>query len=118
MPRPKTVRRVFSKELKLQVIGDVDPGMSVAEAARTHDVHLATVRLWRKTERKYGDRAFAGNGHAHTDDARIAQLERALGQATLEIPRTFSQVRSAAVKRFPGSVAVAVIAYREHRVQD
>jgi transposase len=41
--------------------------------------------LWRRTENKYGERAFAGNGHAYTDEARIAQLERALGQATLEI---------------------------------
>lgn len=83
MPRSKT-RRVFSKEFKLQVIRDVDGGMSVAEAARTHDVHPETVRLWRKTERKYGGRAFAGNGRAYTDEARIAQLERALGQMTLE----------------------------------
>jgi transposase len=85
MPRPKIRRRVFSKEFKQQVISDVDGGMSIAEAARTHDVHPETVRLWRKTERKYGDRAFAGNGRAYTDEARIAQLERALGQATLEI---------------------------------
>jgi transposase len=83
MPRKKP-RRVFSKEFKLQVIRDVDGGMSVAEAARTHDVHPETIRLWRKTERKYGDRAFAGNGHAYTEDARIAQLERTLGQVTLE----------------------------------
>jgi transposase len=83
MPRTKS-RRVFSKEFKLQVIRDVDSGMTIAEAARTHDVHPETVRLWRKTERKYGDRAFAGNGRAYTDDARIAQLERTLGQITLE----------------------------------
>lgn len=83
MPRRKS-RRVFSKEFKLQVINDVDGGMSIAEAARTHDVHPETVRLWRKTERKYGDRAFAGNGRSYTDEAKIAQLERALGQVTLE----------------------------------
>ena len=36
-------------------------------------------------ERKYGAKLFAGHGRAYTDEARIAQLERALGQATLEI---------------------------------
>jgi transposase len=83
MPRPKS-RRTFSKEFKQQVVRDIDSGMSIAEAARTHDVHPETVRLWRKTERKYGARAFAGNGRAYTDEAKIAQLERALGQVTLE----------------------------------
>jgi len=83
MPRLKS-RRSFSKEFKLQVIRDVDGGMSIAEAARVHDVHPETVRLWRKNEHKYVERAFAGNGRAYTDEAKIAQLERALGQMTLE----------------------------------
>lgn len=30
------------------------------------------------------NRAFAGNGGAYTDDAKVAQLERTLGQVTLE----------------------------------
>lgn len=81
----KKVRRVFSKEFKLEVLREIDAGVSVAQAARNHEVHPETIRLWRRTETKYGERAFAGNGHAYTDEARIAQLERALGQATLEI---------------------------------
>jgi transposase len=81
----KKARRVFSKEFKLEVLREIDAGVSVAQAARNHDVHPETIRLWRRTENKYGERAFAGNGHAYTDEARIAQLERALGQATLEI---------------------------------
>ena len=35
-------------------------------------------------ERKNGERSFAGNARAYTDEARIAQLERTLGQLTLE----------------------------------
>lgn len=101
MPRPKS-RRTFSKEFKQQVVRDIGAGMSIAEAARTHDVHPETVRLWRKTERKYGDRAFAGNGRAYTDEAKIAQLERALGQATLEISllkKTLSPLKELARKK-------------------
>ncbi|GAC1432830.1 MAG: hypothetical protein NVSMB5_26670 [Candidatus Velthaea sp.] len=81
----RKARRVFSKEFKLEVLREIDAGVSVAQAARNHEVHPETIRLWRRTEKKYGERAFAGNGHAYTDEARIAQLERALGQATLEI---------------------------------
>jgi transposase len=78
-------RRVFSKEFKLQVLREIDAGTSVAEAARIHEVHPETIRLWKRTLRKYGERSFAGNGRAYGDEAKIAQLERALGQATLEI---------------------------------
>ena len=84
MPHSRS-RRVFTREFKLEVLRELDGGTSVAEAARIHNVHPETIRLWRKTERKYGDRAFAGNGRAYSDEAKIAQLERALGQATLEI---------------------------------
>jgi len=87
MPAPQRrprQRRTFTKEFKLEVLREIDGGCSVAEAARVHDVHPETIRLWRKTERKYGERSFAGNGHAYTDEARIAQLERTLGQLTLE----------------------------------
>jgi len=83
MARPKT-RRVFTKEFKLEVLRDIDGGTSIAQAARVHNVHPETIRLWRRTERQYGEHAFAGNGHAYSDEAKIAQLERALGQVTLE----------------------------------
>jgi transposase-like protein len=45
---------------------EIDAGTSIAEAARVHDVHPETIRVWRKMERKYGDRSFAGNGRAYT----------------------------------------------------
>lgn len=83
-PRRTRTRRMFTKEFKLQVLRELDAGTTVAEAARIHDVHPETIRVWRKTEHKYGSRSFAGNGRAYTDEARIAQLERALGQMTLE----------------------------------
>ena len=83
MARSKT-RRTFSKEFKLGILHEIDAGASVAQVARAHGVHPETVRNWRRSERKYGERSFAGRGRAYTDEARIAQLERALGQLTLE----------------------------------
>jgi len=83
-PHRAKSRRTLSKEFKLQVLHEVEAGTSIAETARIHDNHPETIRAWRKMERKYGERSFAGNGRAYTDEARIAQLERTLGQLTLE----------------------------------
>lgn len=77
-------RRIFDKEFKLAVLREIDAGASIAEVARAHDVHPETVRLWRRDHRKYAERAFAGRGHAYTDEAKIAQLERTLGQMAAE----------------------------------
>jgi transposase len=83
MARSKT-RRTFTKEFKLEIIREIDAGTPIAQIARAHDVHAETVRNWHRREKKYGERLFAGRGRAYTDEARIAQLERALGQVTLE----------------------------------
>jgi transposase len=77
-------RRTFTKEFKTDILREIDAGLTVVQAARKYDVHPETVRQWRTRERKYGDRAFAGRGNAYTDEARIAELERTIGQLTLE----------------------------------
>lgn len=77
-------RREFTKEFKLSVLREVEGGASIAETARAHEIHPETIRLWKRDHRKYADRAFAGKGHAYTDEAKIAQMERAMGQLALE----------------------------------
>ena len=66
------------------MLREIDAGATIAETARIHQVHPETIRLWRNTRRKYGEKSFVGNGRAYSDEARIAQLERTLGQMTLE----------------------------------
>jgi transposase len=78
-------RRTFSKELKLSILRQLDAGVSLAQVARENEIHPETIRQWKKRERKYGERAFTGNGSAYTDDARIAELERTIGQQAHEI---------------------------------
>ena len=78
-------RRTFSKELKLSILRQLDAGVSLVQVARENEIHPETIRQWKKRERKYGDRAFTGNGNAYTDDARIAELERTIGQQAHEI---------------------------------
>ena len=79
-----TSRRSFDKEFKLQVLRELDAGSSIAQAAREHGVHPELIYRWKRQARKYGERSFSGRGNAYTDEARIAQLERTLGQMAAE----------------------------------
>jgi transposase len=79
-----TQRRTFDRDFKLGVLVEIDAGSSVAQAAREHGVHPELIYRWRRQLRKYGERALAGRGNAYTDEARIAQLERTLGQMAAE----------------------------------
>jgi transposase len=79
-----TPRRVFEKEFKLRVLRELQAGSTIPELARLHQVHPETIRLWKRQHRRYADHAFAGRGKAYTDDAKVAQMERAMGQLALE----------------------------------
>ena len=77
-------RRKFSREFKLQVIREIEAGKSVAQAAREHQLHPQLIGRWQKQQGQYGELAFAGAGHAYTESAKIAELERKVGQLTME----------------------------------
>ena len=77
-------RRRFSREFKVQVVREVQAGKSLAQASREHEIHPNQIRQWQEQQRQYGEKAFAGNGNAYTQEARIEELERALGQMTME----------------------------------
>jgi transposase len=77
-------RRRFSKEFKVRILRELAAGKTLAQASREHQLHPNTLRDWRKQHDRYGQRAFAGNGNAYKDEARIAELERMIGQLTME----------------------------------
>jgi transposase len=77
-------RRTFTREFKLKVIREVEAGKSQAQVAREYQVTQNTISKWRRQHRQYQDRAFAGRGHAYTDEARIHELERMVGRLTME----------------------------------
>lgn len=80
----KLERRRFSREFKLMVLEELDGGKSMAEVCREHDLTRFLVSRWR---REYDDSpadAFAGNGKACKDEARIAELERLVGRLCAE----------------------------------
>jgi transposase len=77
-------RRQFTKDFKLQVLREVQAGKSLAQAAREHEVHVTTILGWRKLHEQYAEQAFQGNGRSYTDEGRIADLERKVGQLIME----------------------------------
>jgi len=77
-------RRLFTKDFKLQVIRQVQAGKSIAQAAREHDLHPNLIAKWQKLHAQYAQNAFQGNGHAYTEEAKVAELERLIGQLTIE----------------------------------
>jgi transposase len=77
-------RRQFTREFKLQVVREVDAGKPMSQVAREHQINPNTVAKWRKQLRQYPQTAFAGQGRAYTDEARVAELERMVGRLTME----------------------------------
>ncbi len=77
----------FTKEFKVQVVHEVQAGKSLAQAAREHELHPGTIIEWCKKHEKYAERAIQGNGRSYRDEAKIAELERMVGQQAMEIAR-------------------------------
>ena len=78
-------RREFSKEFKVEGVRRLESGQSVAEVARALEVHPTELYRWRRELEEHGERAFPGAGRMRAEESRIAELERKIGQQTLEI---------------------------------
>jgi transposase-like protein len=78
-------RRQFTKEFKLRVLREIEEGKSSAQAAREHQVSPNLIYKWKKEKEALGEGAFPGNGVvAVTEESKIAELERLIGQMTVE----------------------------------
>ncbi len=77
-------RRTYSREFKLQVVRELEGSKTIAQIVREYEVDHTVVSKWYRDYRQYGDNAFSGNGKTYKEDARIAQLERKIGQLTVE----------------------------------
>lgn len=80
-------RRQFTAAFKAQVVLELLSGSkSVAEAAREHRVKPEIISRWRRqfleNAASVFEKSTAAGGEA---EARIAELERALGRKTLEL---------------------------------
>ena len=78
-------RRQFTREFKLAAIQRLEQGVSIAEVARALEVNPNLLHRWRSEFRQRPSNAFPGAGQRRWSEGRIAELERKIGQQTLEI---------------------------------
>src|SRR5579862_7906749 len=83
-------RAVYSRDLKITAMRALDAGTSVGEIARKYQLSPKLLERWRGEWRAKGETAFPGLGRrsidlpAMDDGRRIAELERKIGQLTME----------------------------------
>ena len=83
-------RAVYTRDLKIAAMRALDAGSTTAEVARKYQLSPKLLERWRGEWRAKGEAAFPGIGRgglglAALDDARrIAELERQIGQLTME----------------------------------
>lgn len=83
-------RSVYSRDLKIAVMRALDAGSAASEIARKYQLSPKLLERWRGEWRARGELAFPGIGRrgavvSELDDTRrVAELERKIGQLTME----------------------------------
>jgi transposase-like protein len=83
-------RAIYSRDLKIATMRAVDAGNTTSEIARKYQLSPKLLERWRGEWRAKGELAFPGIGRRGADLAaldearRIAELERKIGQLTME----------------------------------
>jgi len=83
-------RSVYSRDLKIAAMRALDAGSGTGEVARKYQLSPHLLERWRGEWRAKGELAFPGIGRrgaalpALDDARRIAELERKIGQLTME----------------------------------
>ena len=63
----------------------LEAGKPLAQIAREYGIHPSLPCRWKAELAENPEKAFMGNGNKYKDQAKIAELERLLGQAHAEI---------------------------------
>ena len=77
-------QRRFTREFKVEALRQLASGKSFARLARELELHENVLRRWQREYEKEPGRAFPGKGQGRVWLDREAELERKIGQMTLE----------------------------------
>ena len=78
-------RRVFTKDFKLQVLGEADQGVSISELNRRYELSGGMIAKWRRQFKQTPTNTFPGKGSQDSDKAKMAEMERLIGRQAIEI---------------------------------
>ena len=78
-------KRRFTREFKLAAVRRMRIGEPVARLARELEISPGELYRWCHEQEKFGAGAFLGSGYKQAEPDRVAELERKVGQQTLEI---------------------------------
>ncbi len=82
----KRTYKVSSAKFKFTVaLAALQEGRSDAEVARSHNTHSQLVGQWKRQLLKSGQRIFENRRAADSQDRKTAELEKIIGQQTVEI---------------------------------
>jgi transposase-like protein len=82
-------RSRYGRDLKIAAMREIDGGRRVGEVARRLELSPKLLERWRGEWQARGERAFPGSGRrdvrpAQSEAQRIGELERKIGQLTME----------------------------------
>ena len=77
--------RRFSRDFKLKVLREIEAGMKPAEVCRKYELHPRLIGKWRQKLYDEGERNFLRGPFPSADSQTIVELERKIGQQTMEI---------------------------------
>ena len=77
-------RRKFTRDFKISIISELDSGKKLAELSRENEIHPSLICNWKREFSKDPKNAFGGNGNTYKTEAKIADLERLVGQLYAE----------------------------------
>jgi transposase-like protein len=109
-------RTVYNRDLKIAAMRALDSGSTTGEVARKFQLSPKLLERWRGEWRAKGEAAFPGIGRrgaelpALDDARRIAELERKIGQLTMENDFLKKALQRLRVQQ-PPAVAAGAVAY-------
>lgn len=80
----KNIRRRYTRDFKLSVLRELESGKSLAQLSREHEIYPSLISKWKTVYLEDPKGAFQGNGNTYKEKARIAELERIVGQLYAE----------------------------------
>jgi len=77
-------RRVFTREFKVAAVKELESGRPIGYVARQLEVNPNQLHRWRREFKAQPTQAFSGQGKRILAESHEAELERKVGQLTME----------------------------------